>query len=243
MQSLPSNDFPLRVVKRCALLFVLASFVSCTPPKPEESTWPDSLTLIERSKWAQETIGNPETIVPMDTITRITIHHDGMPVGPMESDEQIRYRIVSIRNSHMKKYADIGYHFVIDGKGRVWEGRPLDFQGAHVKGQNEGNVGVLFLGNSQIDKPTEVGLEGLYSLIHYLMKRHKVQPGQIFTHGELAQTGCPGKLLQARIDEARKNGTFDLKDGVRKIRTGIDWARPWASAKEQIRRWRDKIGF
>jgi hypothetical protein len=35
--------------------------------------------------------------------------------------------------------ADIGYHYTIDPTGRIWEGRPVQYQGAHVKMNNEHN--------------------------------------------------------------------------------------------------------
>ncbi len=31
-------------------------------------------------------------------------------------------------------YADIPYHFAIDSKGNIYEGRPIGVKGSHVKG-------------------------------------------------------------------------------------------------------------
>ena len=44
-------------------------------------------------------------------------------------------------------WSDIGYNFVIDRWGRVWEGRGLFRVGAHTLGHNTGTVGVSFMGN------------------------------------------------------------------------------------------------
>lgn len=193
------------------VLFWIAYPILFSPPMdPADTPWPGELTLIERAEWGEEEISHPEKIDPMVSVSRITIHHDGMPPLPMKTESQIKSRIVSIRKSHSKKYADIGYHFIIDPLGRVWEGRPIDFQGAHVQGQNENNVGILFLGNTYEDKPTEAALDGMFRFIRYLRLRFEIDEDQIKTHRELAQTGCPGKFLQEEIVKARKAGKLKV---------------------------------
>jgi len=52
-----------------------------------------------------------------------------------------------IREWHIaKKYADIGYHFVIRRNGRIEVGRGLEEVGAHVLGHNVTSVGVCMVG-------------------------------------------------------------------------------------------------
>ena len=48
------------------------------------------------------------------------------------------------RNYHVKVkgWSDIGYHFYIDKKGVTHEGRPLNKNGAHVRGYNSGTIGI-----------------------------------------------------------------------------------------------------
>jgi hypothetical protein len=167
------------------------------------------IKLIGRADWASAELANPQYANPMKTVKRITIHHDGMPSSPMETQDQIRARIVAIRNSHINKnWADIGYHFIVDPLGQVWEGRPMEYQGAHVQGHNENNVAVMVLGNFQHDRPTAKALDTLSRLIRYLMQRYKVETKMVFTHRELKLSGCPGKYLQAEVEKARQKGGF-----------------------------------
>lgn len=42
-----------------------------------------------------------------------------------------------------RNFRDIGYHFVIDEKGCIWKGRPLEEMGAHCKGHNQNSIGYL----------------------------------------------------------------------------------------------------
>src|SRR5437762_8205698 len=99
--------------------------------------------VIPRAAWARTGIARPYDIYPIGGINRITVHHDGMPPVTLRSQGDVASRIESIRQAHVhaRGWADIGYHYVVDPSGRVWEGRPVRFQGAHVKDQNENNLG------------------------------------------------------------------------------------------------------
>jgi hypothetical protein len=102
-----------------------------------------------------------------------------------------------------RKWADIAYHFAVDRAGRVWQARPLAYQGAHVHGHNGHNLGIVLLGNFQIQSPSAAQLTALMAFIDFTRRLYKIPLNQIFTHGELGQTDCPGQLLQAFMDRTR----------------------------------------
>jgi hypothetical protein len=53
----------------------------------------------------------------------------------------------TIKKWHLKRgWRDIGYHFVIDLKGNVEEGRPIEMTGAHTKGENFDSIGICYIG-------------------------------------------------------------------------------------------------
>jgi N-acetyl-anhydromuramyl-L-alanine amidase AmpD len=101
---------------------------------------------------------------------------------------------------------DIGYHFIIDRAGRIWEGRPLIYQGAHVKDENEHNLGIMTLGNFDRQSPTTAQLMTLQHMLAYLRHQYSVPVSKVYTHQELNPTACPGLHLQPRIVAMRKNG-------------------------------------
>ena len=146
----------------------------------------------------------------MRGVNRITIHHEGTPDAVYFSDPRTTAkRLESIRRGHRGRgWSDIGYHYVVDRAGRVWEGRPLKYQGAHVKDQNEHNIGVMVLGNFNKQYPTDVQLTTLRSTVQYLRRRYHVSQGAIFTHQELNATSCPGRQLQPRVSTMRGAGQF-----------------------------------
>ncbi len=166
--------------------------------------------LIPKSYWADEIMYNPAEADPMGSITRITIHHDGLSSKMINTHPQIAERILDIQNAHIKRnWADIGYHLIVDPLGDVWEGRPLQYQGAHVKDNNEENIGILVLGNFQYSEPTGKAMNTLNKLMNYLMKKYQIDWNHVFTHRELVpnrSNECPGRYLQVIIEKARQSG-------------------------------------
>src|SRR5690606_33763918 len=134
------------------------------PPTSAPPASPASLEfsgVISRDRWSA---GDPVPTL-MDRLTGaryITIHHDGM--NPFFGDDSASAadRIELIRRAHRGKgWGDIGYHFVVDRGGRIWQGRPLGFQGAHVKDHNEQNIGIMALGNFDLQSPSDAQVVGL----------------------------------------------------------------------------------
>jgi len=145
---------------------------------------------------------------PMLPVTCVTVHHDGLEdlfwsVRPADVAARIeRYRLGHID----RDWADIGYHLVIDRAGVLWQGRSIRWQGAHVQFHNEGNVGVLVMGNFEIQRPTAAQLATLRRVLADLRATYGVARGRIYTHREWedARTACPGTNLQSRMNPIRR---------------------------------------
>ncbi len=167
--------------------------------------------VIPRIKWTRgKTKANLAD--PMSRVTRITVHHDA--ISPLPSGryaESVR-RLVAIRRGHLgNHWADIGYHYAIDPAGRAWQGRPLTFQGAHVKHHNPGNIGIVLFGNYEKARPTSKALDTLNSLIAHEMRRFSVPLSRVYTHRELRSTACPGRNLQVQMVRIRQpNGVLAM---------------------------------
>lgn len=177
-----------------------------TKPTPPTTTAPPAAPaslefsgVISRNRWSA---GDPVPTL-MDRLTGvryITIHHDGM--NPFFGDDSASAadRIELIRRSHRGKgWGDIGYHFVVDRGGRIWQGRPLGFQGAHVKDHNEQNIGIMALGNFDLQSPSDAQVVGLSRHVSAIVQRFGIPVGNVRTHQEWAATACPGRNMQHRI--------------------------------------------
>jgi hypothetical protein len=144
---------------------------------------------------------------PMERIFRLTVHHSGeyfrdtSPSGCATHIQKIQREHIADRN-----WGDIGYHFVIDPAGRVWEGRDLRWQGAHARGDNNrGNIGICVLGNfvrgKEGQRPTEPQLAALRQLVAELASHYAIKPAQIYSHRDFVQTECPGPYLAEVVAE------------------------------------------
>lgn len=172
-------------------------------PPPTTANAP---AVIPRQSWTREA---PRTWLanPMGSITRMTVHHDGMPPVAIRNAQEAAARIELIRRAHVGQgWADIGYHYIVDPQGRIWQGRPRNLQGAHVKDNNENNLGIMVLGNFMEQRPTPAAQAALDRFILANMRGLRIPLYEVHTHRELRPTACPGTTLQAHMDNARARG-------------------------------------
>lgn len=188
--------------------------VIAPPPRPVVAAPPPApplggLQVIPRSSWAK---ANPvqSRLNPMKGVSRITIHHEGWTSVWFSDTASTAARIESDRRTHVsdRGWGDIGYHYIIDRAGRVWEGRSAAYQGAHVKDNNEHNLGIMLLGNFDYQEPTGAQQESLRRTVSALMGKYKVPAARVMSHQEIQPTRCPGKLLQPRFAAMRRGGYF-----------------------------------
>ena len=140
--------------------------------------------------------------------SRITVHHEGWKTVYFTDYATTAERLEEIRASHLQRLhaGDIAYHYVVDRAGRLWQGRDVRYQGAHVKSENEHNVGVMCLGNFEEQSPTDAQITTLRETLVRLMKFYKVPVSRVYTHRELNPTACPGRALQPRMVQLRRGG-------------------------------------
>lgn len=179
------------------------------PPAPSvpsrEPTLPGG--IIRRSAWAKGA-PVPSLMNRMLPVRYITVHHTALRFT--ESSESATAAMMErIRLGHRdRNFGDIGYHFAIDRAGRVWEGRQLSWQGAHVANKNEGNLGIVALGNFDEQSPTSQQVEALRRFLVQTMQQYKVPVSRVKTHQEWAPTRCPGTQLQRYMVNMRSNGAL-----------------------------------
>lgn len=163
-------------------------------------------------------------------VVHAVVHHT---VNPNDySAAQVPLMLRSIQSFHMdvRGWDDIGYNFVVDRFGTVWEGRgggpDRPVVGAHTEGFNTGSVGVSVLGTFDSTAPSAAILEGVAQVVAWKLAPRNVDPfgtsvltsrggdvhpageqvqvDNIAGHRQLGQTGCPGALLFAQLPAIRQ---------------------------------------
>jgi len=179
------------------------------PSAPANTGTTTTLRIIPRTSWTN-TSPIASSVNPMGSVGRITVHHEGSTPVYFDDAQTTIKRLQLIQTVHVRdnKWADIGYHYIIDRAGRIWEGRPLQFQGAHVKANNEHNAGIMVLGNFDKQPPTNEQISSLLQTVVALRRANGVPVNKLYTHQEINPTQCPGTSLQGQMVNLRRGGYF-----------------------------------
>jgi hypothetical protein len=178
-------------------------------PPPTRERLPESsedLLVLKRSDWkASAPRPNIERMGPVE---RVTVHHSGGDSfwGSSRGDAAAEIRRIQRYHQNSKGWADIGYHYIIDRSGIVWQGRRLRYQGAHARGSaNYGNVGIVVLGNYLHQELTPAQRQSLEQLVTKICDCFTIPPERVHTHREIlhGKTACPGPVLARCVSEIR----------------------------------------
>ena len=129
----------------------------------------------------------------MRRIDKIILHCTATPEGRAVS-------VNEIRQWHLDRgWSDIGYHYIIDIKGNLQEGRPLRRAGAHVRGHNKGSIGIAYVGGVDSDlKPKDTRTDcqkgRLKAFIMDLMDEYP--NATLHGHNEFSSKACPSFEVQ-----------------------------------------------
>ena len=151
------------------------------------------------------------------------------------SASQVPSILRSIQAYHMgtNGWDDIGYNFLVDRFGGIWEGRAGGIDraviGAHSAGFNTGATGVAVLGNFVNTAPSGAAVDAVSRLLAWKLSLHGVNPygsavmtsggsgkypagttvtlNAISGHQDAQATECPGRFLYERLGEIRQRAS------------------------------------
>lgn len=181
--------------------------------------------IASRSEWgADESI---KTCSPSyaSNVRNAFVHHTD--TGNDYSADQVAQIIRGIYAFHVysRGWCDIGYNFLVDKWGRVFEGRYGGITkaviGAHAGGFNTGSTGVSVLGNFTATNVPDSALRGIAELLAWKFSYHGVDAGSqvsatsggstrypegqvvrlwnISGHRDVSLTACPGDGLYPSV--------------------------------------------
>jgi len=125
---------------------------------------------------------------PLKKIKFIVIHHCQRDV---DSPKEIKKRHLA------RGFEDIGYHYLIGKKGKLYKARNEKFQGAHVFKHNKNSIGICLIGNLDKKLPTKKQIQTLIKFLKNKTKKLKIPVKNILGHKEFPNVikTCPGKFL------------------------------------------------
>lgn len=147
-------------------------------------------------------------------VKKIILHHTATPSNPQDPAAVVRaiyeYHTVS------QGWGDIGYNFLIDQDGRVYEGRygGRNVIGAHALQYNKGSVGIALIGTFDKDTPTGATGSSVDRLVVAKAVEYGIDPKgtgffidkvlpNIMGHRDAVNTSCPGAIEYAQLPNLR----------------------------------------
>lgn len=118
-------------------------------------------------------------------IDEIVIHCSASPNGREDTAEDIH------RWHKEKGWDGIGYHFIIERKCKLVNGRPEYWQGAHASGHNKKSIGICMVGTDEfnVDQWSILG-----NLVRKLLIKYP--SAKVVGHNEISDKTCPGFDVQ-----------------------------------------------
>lgn len=143
------------------------------------------MNVVSRKSWGAAPPNG--YLVPVNWPVGVTlwIHHsEGPESATLRASEQIVRNIQAFHQGPQRGWVDIGYAYLVDSAGNVFEGRG-EHVGAHSPGKNH-EPSVCMLGNYDERVPTPNMHKAIYQLADWL------QVGDFKGHRENTATDCPG---------------------------------------------------
>jgi hypothetical protein len=195
---------------------------------------PGAPPVIARRVWAQGSA--PPRVTPRYGAVRVAfVHHTENPNGYSAGEVPAMLRAIYAFHRYVNGWDDIGYNFVIDLYGRIFEARAGGIEepvvGAHAGGYNLYSTGVAVLGSfmsTPISTPARIALQRLLAWklsLHGVPARGhtvvKVNPaGSVYSrfpanapvslpriagHRDGDSTDCPGDVLYGELPSIRSH--------------------------------------
>ncbi|MFG1853590.1 N-acetylmuramoyl-L-alanine amidase [Actinomadura geliboluensis] len=146
------------------------------------------MDIISRKEWGARAPRSRST-VSWGARTEFVVHYSEGP-----TTQTVR----SIQDFHMdgNGWADIGYNFLVDVKGRIYEGRGWLTVGAHAPGHNSSGIGVCMIGR---DGDATAAAKRSIRAVYDEAVRRKGGGLKKLGHRDVYATSCPGDQLYAWV--------------------------------------------
>jgi N-acetylmuramoyl-L-alanine amidase len=201
---------------------------------PTLEAGPGQPPIVARRAWAQG-IARPRVAPEYGAVRMAFVHHTENPNGYYPGEVPAMLRAIFVFHRYVKGWNDIGYNFVIDLYGRIFEARAGGIDepvvGAQAGGYNLVSTGVAVLGEFMSTPISEPAARALERLLAWKLSLHgtptegrvtvRVDPaGAVYSrfpagasvslpriagHRDADSTDCPGDDLYGELPSIRRS--------------------------------------
>ncbi len=198
--------------------------------------------VITRSQWGADESLVSGTPSYDSAVKALFVHHTDTSNSYSATQAYAQIRAIYAFHTKVRGWNDIGYNFLVDRFGRVFEGRRGSITaavvGAHTGGFNSQSLGVAVLGTFTTHAPSAAALNGLIGVLAWKAAQYGLDPrastklisaGGPYTrhpagaavpvtvlssHRDVGITECPGDALYADLPWLRRQVAARMTPGL-----------------------------
>ncbi len=147
------------------------------------------------------------------------VHHTVNANSYTKDEVPAMLRSIYAYHTRSRGWSDVGYNYLVDRFGRIWEGRAGGVDrpvvGAHTLGYNENSFAMSAIGNFEQVRPSEAVVQAYGALFAWKLSLHGVDAASgsqkvgnrsfpaVNGHRDAGSTACPGAFLYQRLGDIR----------------------------------------
>ena len=200
-----------------------------------------------RSEWGGDQC--PTRGVSYGRVKAAVVHHT--VTANEYTRAQVPAAILAVCRFHRNTngWNDIGYNFLVDRFGRIWEGRDggIDeaVMGSHAQGYNSQTTGIANLGEYSTFPQSEAAIAAMARLIAWKLPNHGIRTGgtskmtsaggssarypygytrrfpRVIGHRDTGVTACPGEQLYYQLADLRARVGEERPTGAKVLMTAV----------------------
>ncbi|ABL80919.1 MULTISPECIES: FG-GAP-like repeat-containing protein [unclassified Nocardioides] len=186
----------------------------------QAATYTPRPTIYSRAQWGADERMREKSSLRYFEVHAGFVHHTVNANDYSRAEVPGIIRSIYAYHTQSRGWSDIGYNFLVDRFGRIWEGRyggiDRPVVGAHTLNYNEYSFAMSAIGNYDVKQPSQAMVQAYGALFAWKLSLHGVDASStrqwvgskffeaINGHRDAAATACPGKYLYAKLPEIRR---------------------------------------
>ena len=185
----------------------------------QAATYTPKPRIYSRAQWGADESMRDKSSLHYFEVHAGFVHHTVNANDYTRAEVPALLRSIYAYHVRSRGWSDIGYNFLVDRFGRIWEGRyggvDRPVVGAHTLGYNDDAFAMSAIGNFETVRPSSAMLGAYGALFAWKLSLHGVDAAStrqwvasryfpaINGHRDAASTACPGRYLYARLGRIR----------------------------------------
>ena len=184
------------------------------------TTYTPKPKIFSRAQWGADESIREKSALHYYEVHAGFVHHTVNANDYTRAEVPALLRSIYAYHVKVRGWSDIGYNFLVDRFGRIWEGRyggvDRPVVGAHTLGYNDYSFAMSAIGNFDLVQPPGRVLRAYGALFAWKLSLHGVDASAtrqvvgsttfqaINGHRDAASTACPGRYLYAKLPKIRE---------------------------------------